>query len=152
MSEEERRAAEQREEDSKTAALMRTLRKFSILGSDGTDRITILLLLDMLGSVIERLATKHDLEELKKLIIMTNAEAVKIVTETRTVLEKVVTEVRGVQSATNTLKEKIAELEKQIADGAVGADLAAALGEVKTAAVNVDNEIPDEPTLPPTPV
>ena len=148
--------AEQRAQDEADAmvarSLQRAMRKHSILGSDGTDRITILLLLELLGSALEKLSTRTELAEIKALIMASQTEVAAILRAVTEQQKKTITEIRGVQSAVTTLKEKIVTLEDQIKNGAVSAELEAAVAELKVQAQAVDDAIPDEPTVPPTPV
>ncbi len=148
--------AEQRAQDEAdlmvARSLQRAMRKHSILGSDGTDRITILLLLELLGSVLEKLPTRTELAEIKTLIMATQTEVAGILRDVIVQQKKTITEIRGVQDAVTTLKQKIVELEDQIKNGAVGADLEAAVADLKVQAQAVDDAIPDVPTVPTDPV
>ena len=66
--------------------------------------------------------------------------------------KKTATEIAGVQAETNTLKDKVAELEAVIANGpAVSQELADAVAAVKAQSQVVDDAIPDvvvEPAAP----
>jgi hypothetical protein len=95
------------------------------------------------------LATKYDLRKLRELIMATQAELVIVLNDVVLQQKKTVEEIKSVQAAVDTLKEDIAELEKIIADGIVGPELAAAVEAVKVQAQVVDDQIPDLPVPPP---
>lgn len=126
------------------------LKCFSITGSDGTDRITILLLLEMLGSRLQGAVTKTDLQEMEKRIMASQkeiADGLKLVAEQQ---QKTIGEINTLQGEVTTLKGKITELEKIISEGGeVTPELLAAFEAVKAQAQKVDDEIPDLPTSPP---
>lgn len=79
----------------------------------------------------------------------TQAELVVVLNNVVLQQKKTVEEIKSVQAAVDTLNEKIVELEKIIADGVVGEELAAAVEAVKAQAQVVDEQIPDLPVPPP---
>lgn len=97
------------------------------------------------------LATSSDLEKLKKELMATQAQ---LAADLRAVLaqqQKTLTEIQGVQSAVDTLKARVAELEAIIASqgGEASQELVDAVAAVKAQAQTVDDAIPDAPTPPP---
>lgn len=96
-------------------------------------------------------ASKHDIKKLEALIVKTQAELVTILNGINEQQKKTVTEIQTLQTETTTLKERIAALEKVIADGPeVSPELEAAVEAVKLQAQVVDDAIPDAPPVVPT--
>lgn len=92
------------------------------------------------------LATKQDLKETERKIMLSQAELTAGLLQIKTQVAKVAQE----QSTRfDTLTAKIAELQAIIAaGGTIGPEVEAALQEVKTALQALDDTIPDAPTPP----
>lgn len=82
----------------------------------------------------------------------TQAELVADLKESATRQKKTIAEIKTLQGTVDTLNSKVTDLEKIIAaGGTIGQELVDAVAEVKALSVQVDEQIPDVPELPPTP-
>lgn len=99
-----------------------------------------------------RPATLNDLNDLRKTIMATQAEQAQILRTAVDQLKKSAGEIAVVQTETNTLKTRVAELEAIVAAGGdASPELVAAVQAVKDQSQVVDDAIPDPPVVPPAP-
>jgi len=95
-------------------------------------------------------ATKHDLEQMEKRIMATQAELVAKLNATLEQQKKSAVEIQAVQASVDDLKKKIADLQAIIdAGGTVTPELVDAVNAVANQAQVVDDLIPDAPPAPP---
>lgn len=97
------------------------------------------------------LATLHDLKQMEKRIMATQAEVITVLTSARDSLKQVNLDVADASVKLGELKNKITELEAAIANGVVGQELADIAAEVKTLAGAADEALPNPVVVPPTP-
>lgn len=98
------------------------------------------------------LATLHDLKQMEKRIMATQAEIIADLKTAIVSLKQVNLDTKDVQTTVNDLKTKITELEVLVANGgSITPELVEAVAEVKALAQTADDNIPNVVPVPPTP-
>lgn len=106
--------------------------------------------MNWLTSLFRRLCGTNEIIQLLRNIMATQAQLATDLAAVLVQLKKASAEIVGVQTATDVLTAKIAELEAIIAaDGEASAELTEAVAAVKAQAQVVDEQIPDLPVVPP---
>lgn len=92
---------------------------------------------------------RRDINQLREVLMTTQAEQAQILRQVLTQQQKTQGEIATLQGSVDTLNQKIADLESQVAAGGEASqELQDAVAAVKAQAQIVDDQIPDVPTPP----
>jgi seryl-tRNA synthetase len=88
-------------------------------------------------------ALRYSVVSLRSTLMAKSQEVIDTLNAVAEKQKKTIAEIQSLQSATNDLKAKIAELEEQVTNGDIPQEVVDKVAEVKKLADQVDDEIPD---------